>query len=284
VNRTIVFALAASLFAMPALAGEKGPVFVESKAVKDKPAIALDPAKAYVMLRTDIPTPLYLVKVPTADDQLAYDKLRAEALAEAHGKYTKKLRQYERAKAEAAKTRGVAVPDKPEEPTEANFEFTPFALLAGFTMGPINRFAKGEGGASTYLQELTPGEYRIYGPVTVAQAAIGICYCMGSVKFEARAGEVTDMGVILAKHAAAPKAPEGDSSMPIIATPENFLGPAPADMVIDARLSGATIRRAAYRPVGKLPNYFGVTLGRIPEMPDVFRYERDRMVDLTATK
>jgi hypothetical protein len=91
------------------------------------------------------------------------------------------------------------------------------------------------------------------------------------------------MGVILAKKMPAQKAPQGDSSMPIIVAPENFLGPAPEGMALDSRLSGATIRRAAYRPVGKLPNYFGITLGRIPEMPGVFRYERDRMIDLTAT-
>jgi hypothetical protein len=283
VIRTFVFALAAALVTMPALAGEKAPVFVESSPVKDKPAIAFKSDRAYVMLRTDMAMPLYLIRVPNAADQAAYDKLRARALAEARGKYLKKLAKYERAKAQAAKSPGVVIPDEPEEPTEANFEFTPFALLAGFTMGPANRFAKGEGGASTYLQELTPGEYRIYGPTVIGPAGqMGICYCMGSVKFEARAGEIADMGVILSRNAVVPKAPPGDSSMPVIVAPENFLGPAPAGMALDPRLSGATIKRAAYKPVGKLPNYFGVTLGRIPEMPGVFRYERDRMIDLSA--
>jgi hypothetical protein len=283
VNKIWLFALAVASCATPAVARDKTPPFVESAAVKDKPAVVLNPAKAYILLRTDAAGPMQLMRVPSAEDQARYDRLRAEAYAEAREKYAKKQKSYERAVADAAKDPAVRVPEKPVEPTEANFEFTPFGLMAGVAIGPINRFAKGEGGASTYLHEVTPGEYRVYGPVAVGpNGMIGTCFCMGSVRFEARAGEITDMGVILSRQAPSVKAPPGDSSMPQLVNIPDYLGPAPATLPLDPRLASFTIRRAVYRPVGKLPNYFGVALGRIPEMPGVLRYDRDRIVDLTA--
>jgi hypothetical protein len=288
VNKLLLCALASLTLAGPAIAGDKHPMFVESRAVKDKPVVTLEPAKAYVLLRSDEAVPLYLMRVPTAEEQAVYTQLRNEAFAEAREKYTKKRVSYDRAVAAAAKLPKDAprqrLPDKPVEPTEANFEFTPFGMMAAVGIGPLDRFAKAKGGASTYLQEITPGEYRIYGPLVFnnGAAALGTCYCMGSVKFEARAGEIVDMGVILTDGVERPKAPPGDSSFPVAMDIPNYLGPAPADMAIDPRLAQSTIRRAVYKPVGKLPNYFGVTIGRIPAMPGVLRYDRDRIVDLTT--
>ncbi|WP_066803211.1 hypothetical protein [Sphingomonas asaccharolytica] len=283
---SLLSALIALSLAVPAIAKEQAPVFVETVAVKDKPAVALDATKAYVMLRSDMAVSLYLMKVPTADDQGSYDKFRADALAKAHEKYVKKQAQYDAAvKDRASAPKGSALPplpDKPIEPTEANFQFTPFPLLAGVSIGPINRFAKAEGGLSTYLQELTPGEYRIYGPLAMGpNGAIGSCFCMGSVAFAAKAGEIVDLGVIAAKANLTVKRPEGDSSAPIILDGP-FLVPAGASVAVDARLSGAHIVAARFRPVGKLPNYFGVTINRMPVIPGVMRYDRDRIVDLTA--
>jgi hypothetical protein len=288
VNKLLLSALASLTLASPAIAGDKHPVFVEARAVKDKPAVTLDSTKAYVMLRTDEAVPFYLMRVPTAEEQAVYTQLRDEAFAEAREKYAKKRASYDRAVAAAAKlpkgSPRPRLPEEPVEPTESNFEFTPFGVMAAVGIGPLDRFAKAKGGASTYLQELTPGEYRIYGPLALTNGAapLGTCFCMGSVKFEARAGEIVDMGVILTDGVERPKAPPGDSSMPVVMDIPNYLGPAPADMTIDPRLAQFTIRRAAYRPVGKLPNYFGVTVGRIPAMSGVLRYERDRIVDLTA--
>jgi hypothetical protein len=290
VRTLISAALVTALLATSALAGDRPPVFVESRSITGKAADAftVNPAKAYILLRTDVATPLYLMKVPTAEDQAAYQKLRDDAFAEAREKYARKKASYERT-LERIKDYPKTDPgwrqlgEKPIEPTEENFEFTAFGLMAAVGLGPMNRFAKGTG-ASTYLEEVTPGEYRLYGMIDPmgANGPMGNCFCMGSVKFEARAGEITDMGVILTRQAEAVKPPPGDSSMPQLVDIPNFLGSAPPGIALDPRLAGFTVRRAAYRPVGKLPNYFGVTLARVPEMPGVLRYERDRIVDLTA--
>lgn len=137
-------AMALSLFAAPAVAKSKNVVFVTSAAVKDKPAVTLDRAQAHILLRSDMAMALQLMKVPSAEDQAAYEQMRADAFAEAREKYTRKLASYERAKklADNAKKSGsgpgMTLPEKPIEPTEANFEFTAFGLLSGVSIGPMN--------------------------------------------------------------------------------------------------------------------------------------------------
>lgn len=277
----------------PAYAKKEKVVFVTSSAVKDKPAVALDPARGYILVRSNVAAPLHLMRVPSDEDQVKYDALKAAAFVEAREKYAKKKKSYEAAKAAYDKTPRSApklgLPEKPVEPTEANFEFTPFGLLTGVPIGPLNRFAKGEGGASTYLQEITPGRYRIYGPLSVLPngGAAGGCFCMGSVAFEVKAGEVTDLGFmrVLLPNEVTP--PEGDATR-LFDTEKvagyQFLQPAPASWPAESRLSGATIVPAKFWPVGKMPNYYGVAVGRMAPMDGVMRYDRDRIIDLTVAK
>ncbi len=273
--------LAAAMLALvaPGAAVAKSKVkFVTSSHVADKPVVSLDPAQAYVLVRAETQTPLYLMKMPSDADQVEYAKLRAEALAESHAKYVKKLAEYEAAQKDAA-AKGVKPvgENKVVEPTEANFEFTPFGVLAAVPIGPANRFAK-VSGASTYLEAVTPGRYRIYGVIFAGQnnAMIGTCFCMGSVSFEAKAGEVVDLGTIAKPDTDAE--PAGLASAAL-----GTIHPA-APGAVDPRLAKAVIRPAQFHPVGKLPNYFGLAITRMPEMPGVMRYDRDRIVDLTASK
>lgn len=283
-KKVVISAIAALSLAAPALAKEEAPVFVVATAVKDKPAVTFDKSKAYVMLRSDIATPLYLMKVPSPEDQAGYDKYRAASLAKAHAKYVKKQAEYDRVAKANAESKGGPIqplPEKPVEPTDANFEFTPFALMTGIAVGPLNRFAKGDAGLSTYLEELTPGDYRVYGPVSVMPngAAMGACFCMGSVGFTAKAGEIVDLGMIETKANPPAKRPDGDSSAPVPVSKLAYFAPPPPGTGLDARLGDMPVVPAKFRPVGKLPNYFGVTITRMPEMPGVLRYDRDRIVD-----
>lgn len=249
----------------PALA--KDPVFVVSKPVSDKPAVTLDPSLGYVLLRADVQTPMHLMRLPSAQDQQAYDAMRSAALQKEKKKYPGKVTSYKSdlATYELLKknNKSLKPPEPPIEPTEENFVFTPFNLLAGASIGPMNRFSKGENGKSVYLQSITPGTYRIYGLLSVApgQAAVGTCFCMGSVKFTVKAGEIVDLGSI---------------------SRVGSLIPFGADDEIDPRLRDWPISPADYRAVGKLPNYFGLTLGRITPIAMVIRYNRDRIIDLAA--
>ena len=84
---------------------------------------------------------------------------------------------------------------------------------------------------------------------------------MGSVKFEVKAGEVTDLGKL-----AGPDA----------------LTPVSSDMNVDPRLAQWKVAPARYSPIGKLPNYFGVNVTRVQPIPSVIGYDRDRIIDLTG--
>ncbi|RHW17043.1 hypothetical protein D1610_13040 [Sphingomonas gilva] len=275
----IVVAIAAAFTASAAPAQDH--VFVEAKPVKDKPTIALSPDRAYIMIRAEDQTAFMFMKDPDPEDQAEYDRLRAEAYAEERERYTKKLARYERDMAAHDKAGAGAMrapPKKPDELTEANFAFTPFPLIAQVAVGPVNRLSKAKGN-SVYLTEVTPGTYRLYGPVMEGpQGMAGMCFCMGSVRFTARAGQVTDLGkaVLLPL----PTVPAGDSSFPKVIG--YGIEPATPAMPVDPRLSSATIEPAAYRPAGKLPNFFGLPIGRLQPIPGVFAYDRDRVIDLTG--
>lgn len=280
--------LAFSLSILLAAAGPafaKDPVFVEAKAVKDKPTIVIAPDRAYILVRADGQTSFMLFKDPSAEDQAEYDRLRTEAFDEEQERHAKKLARYERDMAIYAKTpkanRGVR-PEKPVELTRDNFAFTPFPLLAQVGIGPLNRLSNDKGN-SVYLMEVTPGSYRLYGPVSAgAQGAMaGICFCLGSVRFDAKPGEIVDMGRAVVSPMVKPAA--GDSSSPVVAANGSYsIEPPSADMPVDPRLAGMAIRPAVYRPAGKLPNFFGLPISRLQPMPGVFAYDRDRIVDLTA--
>ncbi|MEZ5709625.1 MAG: hypothetical protein R3E02_09590 [Blastomonas sp.] len=265
----------------PADAKTKMPDFVEAGAVKDKPTVSFVQSKAYLLIRSDAPTPILLMRIPDADDQAAYDEVRGAEYEKARSKYEKKLVSYDRAVARKAAGASVNVPEKPDEVNEQNFDFMPFARVATVSIGPMNRFAKGDEGASTYLQEVKPGSYRIYGLIMAGANGVfaGTCFCMGSVAFEAKAGEIVDLGFLDLRNQVREKV-EGDSSVPMLYESLVKL-PGSAEAEMDSRLDNFNVRPVRYWPVGKLPNYYGLAIGRMPEIPGVMRYDRDRIVDLT---
>ncbi len=284
-KRALVTLAALAAAASPAWAKEKI-AFVETAAVKDKPVVVLDPSKAYVLLRSDVAIPLHLMRIADAEDQRKYDALKAEAYAEAREKYAKKQAAYDKAKAYNDRLRKgdtrMPLPEQPVEPTEANFEFTHFGLLTGVAIGPLNRFAKGSDAdkTSTYVQAVTPGEYRVYGLVSVLPngGAFGSCFCMGSVRFAARAGEITDLGRFVAREL--PKREGSDNARPAPLAVD--FRPADGAAPLDPRLAALKVQPAVFRPVGKLPNFWGLAIDRFPQIDGVMRYDRDRIVDLTA--
>lgn len=278
------FLLAFVLAAAPSAVLAKDPVFVTAKAVKDKPSITLDRSRAYLLIRSEEGAPFLFMKDPSAEDSAEYSRIKAEAFAKERERFIKRRAAYQRDLAAWKSSSGSHRPAKPElpvEPTEDNFQFVPFELMANFAVGPQNRFKKGD--ESIYLHEVTPGSYRLYGPVfTGAQGEMaGVCFCMGSVRFTARAGEIVDLGRAVRPDAAKP-AP-GDSSSPLTTAAMSYrIEPPTKEMSVDPRLSGMKISPAEYRAAGKLPNFFGLAIDRLHPIPNILAYERDRVVDLAA--
>lgn len=280
-NKLILTFVALSAVVVPqvAFAKSKVPVFVEAKHVKDAPAVTLDPAKAYILLRTPNAMPMHFVKIPSVEDQLAYDKLRDEAFAEAKEDYAKAIVKYERDLALAKKASGMKLPKKPIEPSESNFQFTQFSQMAHFTMGPFNRFYSKGGG--TYLHAVTPGTYRIFGQVDPLIGA-GVCYCMGSVTFTAEAGKIVDLGTMATDLANSGPAEKGDSSSPRLAAMTLALDPVDSNTSVDPRLASLPRIAADLRAAGKVANYMGIAISRLPAIKGVLGYQRDRVIDRKA--
>lgn len=267
------------------------PAMAVAQPVMDKPTITLDPAKAYVLYTTyKGGMPIELIRDPNADDLATYKAARDKALAKAHRKYLSKLKDWRMQSDPKTAIPGVPAGEKPVEPTEATFAFHPIELDTMVAIGPLNRFSKA-GEQSVYLQEVVPGTYTVYGPIFAIPngAATGTCLCMGTVKFKAEAGAITDMGFMVGTIVEAnlkAKASGGTQIRDPLELPEGIttfaIDQKRSGQASDPRLGTFPRRAAVYLPAGKRSNLHGVAVDRLTEMPGVFRYERDKQIDLTG--
>ena len=94
---------------------------------------------------------------------------------------------------------------------------------------------------------------------------------MGSVRFEAPAGQIVDLGIIRYSGS------EAGVGVAAVITPA--VVPYASGMTRPARLDGLPVIPAELRAVDKIPNYLGGLINRHPALPGVLRYERDRVID-----
>lgn len=267
-----------------ALAAAAAPI--AAQAVKDQPAVTLDPAKAYIYYEANrIGTAVKLIREATDADRADYARRRAEAFAKAKKKYERSHAAWEAAIRGSAGT-GRLGPE-PVEPKDATFTIEPIDMGLMVDIGPLYRFTKGEG-TSSYLWQVEPGTYKVYGPVAVQPNGVplGTCMCMGSVKFDVAAGAITDMGrVALPFLEAVQAASAGTEDRPKTALDlaggqTSFaITPAAAGEAIDPRVATFPTRPAVYHASGRAPNYYGIEIDRMQAMPGVLRYDRDKIID-----
>lgn len=137
------------------------------------------------------------------------------------------------------------------------------------------------------LTSLKPGEYVLAGIAVTNWAAVSTglmvtSLCMGTVKFEARPGVITDLGAILTARDDEPTEipelskvvsgkPRGFGAYPAIAA----IRPATQTADIPDGLKNLPIQPANYRPVGIFPNYVGARISRLAPLPGVLDYDKD---------
>ncbi len=185
---------------------------------------------------------------------------------------------------QAAVERHKADPDAKEEPNVASVWFRdPYAEIDG---------------RDIYLMSVKPGTYILAGPAFGAPhgflyddkfvGRMAACMCMGTVKFDARPGVVTDLGMILSVRADKPIAvPELAGYERNIDSSEMYLAmtvrPESADMPLPDALKPLPRADADYRAMGPFPNYFGSAIDRLAPVPGVLDYDKDgHVVDLKA--
>jgi hypothetical protein len=144
-----------------------------------------------------------------------------------------------------------------------------------------------DGATRTLLIEVPPGEYLFYG-ITIGGRGLVTCNCLGTVKFAARPGVITDLGSAYADkvHKPSPIPHLEDNLGPQMFQYGLILGEAvvPADVAtpVPAALKSLPIERAMYRAVGQYVG--GTSINRLAPIPGVLAYVRGKPVDPTTGK
>jgi hypothetical protein len=279
--------------ALAAAGGGAGPTKADLKLlgpVKNTPAVQLDSNAAYILLRSPAPVPINLFRMATPEEVEDYRVRRAEALAKAHKKWTSAHADWVKNR-ETYRAQGMNI-DEPVEPTEANFDYPTLDKENMLGFGPLFRFAKQKGGNSTYLQRVWPGRYVVYGSITLTSngATTGMCVCMGTIAFDARPGEIVDVGAVKVSitdaltwpkmlENAGPDEAEGLRSGAITMMRWQ---PQDGSMPVDPRLSSYKVVPAQFRAAGPVSNYYGVQVDRMTAIPGVLTYDRDHIVDMAG--
>ncbi len=154
----------------------------------------------------------------------------------------------------------------------------------GVFVGPQYVYDKGKDADGEkyfqYLHEVEPGEYTYYGALLfTGNGVVGSCYCMGSVKFEVRAGEITSLGDMMMMNWADNDA---RSKADVFYEPVAGLITSPIDFSTPSIPGGLPVVNAEFRAAGKMNNHYTAMVSRLPPMQGVLRYERDQVIDVKA--
>jgi hypothetical protein len=130
----------------------------------------------------------------------------------------------------------------------------------------------------TYLIAVKPGEYLLIGP-QVRHTQPG-SLCLGTVKFEAKPGVITDLGYIdWHPNKRWPMIPPRGEHKMIGVRPYEDGMPVPTTLANLPRVAGD------WRAVAWFPNYFRSLIDRIEPVPGVLDYDDDgRVIDLKVAK
>ena len=262
---------------------------IEPRAVEEKDVVSgktkLEPAKGYIFISGPARQFGMFLRVPDEATRAEWEKDRQKAFEKAQRGYKNSLAAWEM-EFKAAKQSGAKLPPQPVEPTLDTFQFDSIDLRDQVNFGPQFVYAKGE--TVSYLQAVKPGTYIWYGNVLggVGVPAGGICFCMGTVRFEVKPGVITDVGNwllaapelddaqrLVIEQANAKRIAAGKKPLPPVVRPEIKFG-------LPVSLKDWPSVQAEFHANGKLNNLYGIYISRLLPVPGVLGYHRDTVVDL----
>ena len=238
--------------------------------------------RGYIFMQGPVRLTGMFFKTPDAEDIAEYEAEWREALEKEQEKYPRQLERWEERVERARRTGDDRGLEKPEEPTEENFSIGSIEMRHWLVIGPQYVFDKGDRPSGEdyyeYLHAVEPGEYTYYGPVFYAgNAFVGSCYCMGSVKFEVKAGEITSIGDMMLERWAGNDAMRQASAF---WEEDGERVVEPIDYTVPAVLHELPVVEADFRAAGKMNNHFQARVLRLPPMSGVLRYDRDTVIDV----
>lgn len=264
-------AIACAAFALAAAT----PALAERTQFNAKDVIAPQPGMAYIYYRADTKAMAAFLRTVDAAQRADYLTKRTAALAKAHEKYLRRKASWDKAPADQ---RG----EEPEEPTDATFAF-PAPELDNFVSVNAGRVMVDAKPDYAYLLMVKPGEYTYYGPMIVGYGvSLGTCMCMGSVRFEAKADTIVDLGEISTVFDDPDKAKGAAADKTALAA-HVAIRPGVTPTPLAANLPKLPVETAVYHAAYKMQNYHGVTIDRLLPVPGVLAYKRDEVIDLAGT-
>jgi len=263
--KRMMIGLAMLLAASPLQAAKSWPEFRDIRAGE---TFSPRPDRAYLLMRVKKSArmgwqaPMWL-RAPRAEEVAAYDAAKRTAFDKQRGKLGEKAGTYEA------------------------FAFQDGKLNNFYAFNMGKAFVDGEE-TRTVLIEAEPSTY-----VLVGAAWNGIlftCFCLGTVRFEAKAGQVTDLGTFLADKAADP------SSEPELATVTNLgrtagmdyymvsggVRPAQSGGSVPSSVAALKTVSADYRAAGPFVLQPAIVSNFLAPLAGVLEYRRGEVFDVKA--
>jgi len=277
----------------PALAGPRPMGAVEEKNLLNGKN-AFDPESGYIFLHGPSRQTGVFLKVPDEEDVAEYTTEWTEAFAKAQEKHLKRLSRWEK-DVQMARKLDKKPPEQPVEPTPENFSIGYIETRNAVAFGPEYVFSKSsdaDGKYFSYLHQVPPGTYVYYGPIFLNPQAgyMGTCFCMGSVKFEVKAGTITNLGnfLLVAPDKAEQKAVGGrPMTIPVgwgAQTVNKDVEDAELSYDLPGSLQAYPNAPANWQAAGKMNNFFGIQITRMAPVEGILGYRRDEVIDMQAVE
>lgn len=256
--------------------------------IDGKKPIALRPDRAYLMFRTTDKwyAPVFM-RIPTeaevaafyAAKKLAFDKALPDL---------QKARAAQVAKQKAAAAKGQKLDEEvPPEPSVETFDYHHDAVQNLHSVNLGKALVKDKE-KRLMLVEAMPGSYILYGAGN--QAAMMTCLCLGTVGFEAKAGEITDLGslhVAIAWQPSDDPVLQGETGLGASVNghwglPAVGLVPPQAGAAAPPALAGKAIVAANFRPIGKFVGPLVFNINRLAPVAGILSYDRGKVIDVKS--
>jgi len=276
--KRIILALMLGAVATPAVAADK-----YIRQLKDKDVFSVSPDRAYLLFRANVvakagkPDIIFVRDLTDAEVQ-TWKAAQAEAAVKQEAKLAQRLKDENAARKQRGLSPIAALPEAERKAVSPSIPYIKDGVPNVVRVDGGRTIVKTDA-ERTYLIEVPAGTYLIAGQSFDGMVG-GTCMCMGSVRFTAAAGQVTDLGHVLS-------APEnGNSDVP------EFKG-----MMVDADINvppwimtvrpvtkpgapiafvgSAQVVPASYVAAAKFSNYFGMLVNRMPPIDGVLRYDGD---------
>lgn len=231
---------------------------------------SLNPNKAYFLFTSS--------RAKSGVLTITHAMLRVPSEAELEDYRRARLAAYEKALPKLTKqAKGASVMSLEEFDFRHDGPENLFAFDLGKTLGK-----PADGIDGTYLVEVPPGEYVFYG-IGVGTRLLSVCNCLGTVRFEAKAGEITHLGGLYAdkshKQSPVPHIEDGlgEDMFRYGFVLSQAVVPANKGSAVPPTLAAFPLTLAKYYAVGPFRDPAALGINRLAPIPGVLEYEGGRV-------